>query len=125
MGARPRNKFNTKTDESVRFAGLGFISIPNVKTEEFADVNRAFNIKLKFKTVNGNGILLIMGNEIDGDFVSLELVNQVVRYSFNLGDGGIQLESNQTSLNVWQTVEIQRNGRQGTLVVNGAIHAQV
>ena len=50
MGARPRNKFNTKTDESVRFGGLGFISIPNVKTEEFADVNRAFNIKLKFNS---------------------------------------------------------------------------
>ena len=46
-------------------------------------------------------------------------------YSFNLGDGTITLESNQTALNVWQTIEIQRNGRQGTLVVNGAIHAQV
>ena len=45
--------------------------------------------------------------------------------SFNLGDGGVILESNETALNVWHTVEIQRNGRQGTLVVNGAIEAKV
>jgi hypothetical protein len=46
-------------------------------------------------------------------------------FSFNLGDGTITLESNQTSLNVWQTVEIRRNERQGTLVVNGATVGQV
>ena len=47
QGARPRDKFRTKTDESVRFGGLGFISIPNIKSEHFANVNAAFNIKLK------------------------------------------------------------------------------
>ena len=46
-------------------------------------------------------------------------------HSFNLGDGTVTLESNQTALNVWQTVEVRRNGRQGTLVVNGAVHGQV
>ena len=47
QGARPRDKFRTKTDESVRFGGLGFISIPNIKSEHFANVNAAFNVKLK------------------------------------------------------------------------------
>ena len=47
-------------------------------------------------------------------------------HSFNLGDGGnVVLESNQTTLNEWQTVEIKRVGRQGTLIVNRADRVQV
>ena len=40
------------------------------------------NFILQFKTANGNGLLMLMGDEQDGDFVSIELVNQVVRYKY-------------------------------------------
>ena len=35
---------------------------------------------LQFKASNGNGILILMGDEEDQDFVCLELVNQIVQY---------------------------------------------
>ena len=61
-----------------------------------------------------------MGDEQDQDFVCLELINQILIYSFNLGDGTVQLEAtNKTTLDEWQNVEISRKGRQGTLIVNG------
>ena len=45
--------------------------------------------------------------------------------SFNLGDGTLTLESDQTQLNEWQMVEVRRNGRQGVLVVNGETYGPV
>ena len=45
--------------------------------------------------------------------------------SFNLGDGTLTLESDETQLNEWQMVEVRRNGRQGVLVVNGETYGPV
>ena len=39
-------------------------------------------------------------------------------YSFNLGDGTITLESNQTALNVWQTIEILLEKQRPTMIEN-------
>ena len=121
-GARPRNKFKQRPETSVKFGGLGYIAIPDVKNKYFANVAEEYVINLKFKTANGNGILMLMGDAEDLDFVCVELINQVIIYSFNLGDATVQMEStNQTALNEWQNVEIRRNGRQGSLSVNGQL----
>ena len=59
---------------------------------EYASVESEFVIKLKFRIAAtelggsttaeaaGNGILLLMGDSVDQDFVSLELQNSVLVY---------------------------------------------
>ena len=57
---------------------------------EYASVESEFVIKLKFRIATtevgttaeaaGNGILLLMGDSVDQDFVSLELQNSVLVY---------------------------------------------
>ena len=70
---------------SCRFDGQGYVG---VSLDNYAPVEEDFNIKIKFRIAKnaGNGILLLMGHSVDKDFVSLELQNYVLAYSFNLGD---------------------------------------
>ena len=71
----------------LRFDGNGYVA---VDMSEYASVESEFVIKLKFRIAAtevgttaeaaGNGILLLMGDSVDQDFVSLELQNSVLVY---------------------------------------------
>ena len=116
-GAPARNKFKKKVDKTVRFNGQGFVS---VNPEFFAPLDMEFAIRFSFKTSTGNGILLLMGDPVDLDFVSLELINKYVVYTFDLGDGSVSIESpSPLSLNEWHEVEIRRKDTFGELFVDG------
>jgi hypothetical protein len=51
-----------------------------VDRTNFVDLEDEFVVKLKFKPAAANGILFLVGNPEDGDYVSLELQNQYVIY---------------------------------------------
>ena len=119
QGAPGRNKFRKMAETSVKLNGQGYIP---VALEEYAPVNADFVVKIKFKMASGNGMVLLMGDPVDQDFVCIELHNKVVVFSFDLGDGTVSIESPETyELNVWHTVEISRVGRVGKLTVNGQL----
>ena len=61
----------------VRFNGQGFVSVDR---SNYADLEDEFVVKIRFKAAGTNGILFLVGNPDDGDYVSLELQNQYLIY---------------------------------------------
>jgi hypothetical protein len=51
-----------------------------VDRSNFADLEDEFVVKIKFKPSAVNGILFLVGNPEDGDYVCVELQNQYVVY---------------------------------------------
>ena len=51
-----------------------------IDRSNFADMDEEFVVKLKFKPSGSNGILFLVGNPEDGDYVSLELQNSYLIY---------------------------------------------
>lgn len=67
-----------------------------------------------------DGLLLFIGDSSSKDYAALEIRNGYLTYSFNLGEDTASLESTlPLDLGVWTTVEINRNGRFGEMMVNG------
>jgi hypothetical protein len=52
----------------------------SVDRSNFADLEDEFVVKMKFKPSGPNGILFLVGNPDDGDYVCVELQNQYVIY---------------------------------------------
>ena len=72
-----RNKLKERPKRGVRFNGQGFVSVDR---SNFADLEDEFVVKMKFKPSGANGILFLVGNPEDGDYVCVELQNQYVVY---------------------------------------------
>jgi hypothetical protein len=66
------------------------------------------------------GLLLYNGqNDLGGDFVSLGLIDGVPEFRFNLGSGtAILTGSKPLDLDKWHTIKIERNRRNGTMIIN-------
>lgn len=81
-----------------------------------------FNIKLKFATINDNGLLLYNGRYNDlHDFIALELIDGRVTFSFSLGDKIQKVfvtRHHKLSDGEWHTVEIVYFNRTATLVID-------
>lgn len=61
---------------------------------------------------NGN-----KGNEKNGDFISLALVNGVPEFRFNLGGGVATVQADHpVSLNEWHTIKVIRYRKKGKLM---------
>lgn len=81
-----------------------------------------FNIKLRFSTVNDNGLLLYNGRYNDlHDFIALELIEGTITFSYSLGDK-IQKVSvrrkKKLSDGDWHTVEVSYFNRLATVSVD-------
>ena len=77
------------------------------------------SIKLRFKADSATGLLLLAGDPGLGQFVAVELRNQYLVYSFNLGSATASLQSDAPyPLYEWHNVEVRRNGRSGSMSVN-------
>uniref|UniRef100_T1GNP4 Laminin G domain-containing protein n=1 Tax=Megaselia scalaris TaxID=36166 RepID=T1GNP4_MEGSC len=81
-------------------------------------------IDFRFKTVEPNGLLLYNGGR-KNNFISIELVNGHIHYTFNLGDGPITLRDKSRihmNDNRWHSVSIRRPGpKTHTLVVDDSL----
>jgi cadherin EGF LAG seven-pass G-type receptor 1 len=81
-----------------------------------------FNIKLKFATINENGLLLYNGRYNDQhDFIALELINGRATFSFSLGDKISQVfvdRSRKLSDGEWHTIEVIYFNRTATLLID-------
>lgn len=81
-------------------------------------------IDFRFKTVEPNGLLLYNGGR-KNNFISIELVNGHIHYTFNLGDGPITLRDKSRihmNDNRWHSVSIRRPGpKTHTLLVDDSL----
>lgn len=81
-----------------------------------------FNIKLRFATINDNGLLLYNGRYNDlHDFIALELVDGRATFSFSLGDRIQKVfvtRKYKLSDGEWHSVEVIYFNRTATLVVD-------
>lgn len=81
-----------------------------------------FNIKLKFATINDNGLLLYNGRYNDlHDFIALELINGRATFSFSLGDKISRVfvdRSRKLSDGEWHTIEIIYFNRTATMLID-------
>ena len=96
-----------------------YLELPTLK-----HVSKAFVIEIWFLTRSYDGMLLYNGQTSNGngDFVSLNLVNGLIQYKYDLGSGIANLTSGmkgKITLNEWHSVKITRNGPHGTLQVDG------
>lgn len=81
-----------------------------------------FSIKMKFATINNNGLLLYNGRYNDlHDFIALELIDGRATFSFSLGDKIQKVfvtRKYKLSDGEWHTVEVIYFNRTATLVVD-------
>ncbi|KAL7373886.1 hypothetical protein ABVT39_016658 [Epinephelus coioides] len=79
------------------------------------------SIVLLFKTLSPGGLLLYLASNNTRDFLSMELVEGLVRLTFDLGSGSLILTSNRKyNTGVWYKITIQRNKRKGYLSIMAA-----
>ncbi|XP_018405456.1 PREDICTED: basement membrane-specific heparan sulfate proteoglycan core protein-like [Cyphomyrmex costatus] len=81
-----------------------------------------FNIEISFKPESYDGILLYNdeSGHGDGDFIVLSLNNGYPQFKFNLGSGPAVIRADKPiTLSEWHTIKIQRNRKEGTMLVDG------
>ncbi|XP_018343803.1 PREDICTED: basement membrane-specific heparan sulfate proteoglycan core protein isoform X2 [Trachymyrmex septentrionalis] len=81
-----------------------------------------FNIEISFKPESYDGILLYNdeSGHGDGDFIILSLNNGYPQFKFNLGSGPAVIRADKpVTLSEWHTIKIQRNRKEGTMLVDG------
>lgn len=77
-------------------------------------------VALSFNSATAHGLLFHHGDQtINRDFVSISVIEQRVEFRFDLGSGPAILMSGPVSLNDWHYVLATRDGRSGTLQVDG------
>ncbi|KAL7022348.1 hypothetical protein ACKWTF_012208 [Chironomus riparius] len=98
------------------FSSNSFLTFDSLKQRH------RFNIKLKFATINDNGLLLYNGRYNDlHDFIALELIDGRATFSFSLGDKIQKVfvtRKNKLSDGEWHTVEIIYFNRTATLIID-------
>ena len=116
QAASGRNKFKKSPKKGRRFNGNGYLALDR---NDYLDMTNEYSIKMRFKPSGTSGLLFLAGDVSQGSFVALELRNQYLVYSFNLGSGASSLTSSEAyDLNTWHSVEISRDGRSGSISVN-------
>ncbi|XP_071582302.1 basement membrane-specific heparan sulfate proteoglycan core protein isoform X3 [Temnothorax nylanderi] len=81
-----------------------------------------FNIEISFKPESYDGILLYNdeSGQGNGDFIILSLNNGYPQFKFNLGSGPAVIRADKpVTLSEWHTIKIQRNRKEGTMLVDG------
>ncbi|XP_076684002.1 terribly reduced optic lobes isoform X2 [Andrena cerasifolii] len=94
-----------------------FIALPPLP-----DSYLKFNIEVSFKPENYDGIILYNAqfSHGSGDFMLLALVRGYPQFSFDLGSGPTVIRADKpVSLSEWHTIKLQRNRKEGTMLVDG------
>ncbi|XP_070527632.1 basement membrane-specific heparan sulfate proteoglycan core protein isoform X2 [Cardiocondyla obscurior] len=94
-----------------------FISFPPLP-----DSYLKFNIEISFKPESYDGILLYNDESAQGhgDFIILSLNNGYPQFKFDLGSGPAVIRADKpVTLSEWHTIKIQRNRKEGTMLVDG------
>ncbi|KAI5711140.1 hypothetical protein M8J75_014484 [Diaphorina citri] len=73
-----------------------------------------FNIDMRIKTSSSSGLILWTGSSQSKDFLALGIHNGYAHVMYNLGNGEVLLENNQTKINngVWHRLTVHRTGKQ-------------
>uniref|UniRef100_A0A8D3CFR5 Neurexin 3a n=1 Tax=Scophthalmus maximus TaxID=52904 RepID=A0A8D3CFR5_SCOMX len=95
-----------------------YISLPKWNTK------RMGSISFDFRTTEPNGLILFTHGKPqerkDVDFFAVELLDGSLYLLLDMGSGTIKVKATQTKVNdgAWYHVDIQRDGRSGTISVN-------
>ncbi|CRK90013.1 CLUMA_CG003735, isoform A [Clunio marinus] len=107
---------NTCELKARSFSHNSFLTFDSIKQRH------RFNIKLKFATINDNGLLLYNGRYNDlHDFIALELIDGRATFSFSLGDKIQKVfvaRKRKLSDGEWHSIEVIYFNRTATLVVD-------
>ena len=99
---------------SIGFKPLSYMTFPTLSSTNKETKN---NISLQIATVERNALILYNadGNTIENShFIALEIVNGLLRYSINLGDGILRITSDVViSDGIWHTVMAVRDKQVG------------
>lgn len=97
------------------FDGDAYLELPTLE-----NVGHSLALEIWFLTRSPDGVLLYNGQMGGGgDFISLNLRNGRVEFSYNLGSGLATLVSpNRVALNTWHVVRVRRKKRRGILRLN-------
>ena len=85
------------------------------------DIKRSFAMYFNFKTTQADGLILYSGRGNANDFMVVELSNGRIRYVFDVGNGPVVVEANQSNRlndNTWHSVSIIRSNLIHTLTVD-------
>ncbi|XP_037947994.1 neurexin-3-like [Teleopsis dalmanni] len=102
VNSPPGNPYHAATFRSKH----SYVGLPMLKAYS------SISVDFRFKTVEPNGLLLFNGGRRN-DFVSIELVNGHIHYTFDLGDGPITMRDKSRihmNDNRWHQVSISRPG---------------
>lgn len=93
-----------------------YISYPTLR-----DAYLDFDLELSFNPETSDGLLIYNGQNIsaDGDFMCLGMRDNAVEFRFDVGSGPVIIRSDPVDLNQWHTIRVQRDRKDGTLIVNG------
>ena len=107
---------------SIGFKPLSYMTFPTLSSTNEETKN---NISLQIATVERNALILYNtdGNTIENShFIGLEIINGLLRYSINLGDGIVRITSDVViSDGIWHTVIAVRDEQIGHLYVDGKV----
>ncbi|XP_037909404.1 neurexin-1 isoform X2 [Hermetia illucens] len=102
VNSPPPNPYHAATFRSKH----SYVGLPMLKAYT------SISIDFRFKTLEANGLLLYNGGRRN-DFISIELVNGHIHYTFDLGDGAITMRDKSRihmNDNRWHSVSIRRPG---------------
>lgn len=118
QGAFERDRLiNLQPSTGLRFNRPGY-AVFSKRNLQISHDNKRFNIKLKFKTLEKEGLIYLMGK--NKQFLSLEMNDGFVIYKYSLGEDEIALKSKVTyNDGKWHTLEALRLEKIGkVLLVN-------
>jgi dystroglycan 1 len=93
-----------------------YISYPTLR-----DAYLDFDLEMSFNPEASDGLLVYNGQNVtsDGDFMCIGMKDNAVEFRFDVGSGPVIIRSDPIDLNQWHTIRVQRDRKDGTLVVNG------
>ena len=99
-----------------RFNGNGYIVLGQGRFRP----DRATAVGIAFRTFSRDGLLFLIGDRNDGDFLSIEMVDGRLVFQYDLGSGRATIESAERyNDGQWHKVNANRYGKNGLLQVDG------
>ncbi|XP_028397675.1 protocadherin Fat 4-like [Dendronephthya gigantea] len=107
---------------SIGFKPLSYMTFPSLSS---TDENTKTNISLQFATVERNALIFynqVGKNDGTSRFTALEIIDETLKYSFNLGDEVVIITSDTiVSDGIWHTVSAVRNNQSGYLFIDSEV----
>lgn len=95
-------------------------SFMNLNMPDASDVRLKSDFTVRVRPETLTGLIIYMANKEPGDFIVLGIRNGIVEFRYDLGSGvGIIRSATNMTLNTWHTITATRNGKDGSLQVDG------